>query len=319
MARLPARRSITASPGASSSARRTDTSAPRQSQSWCIWIRAIAACASARSGSSASARATVSRARAYPSVTGAQLKLASFAYARPSAAQASANAGSRTSACCRYPIALAVSSRVRRSRRCRACRLSRCASGSLARPFTGGRDLRRHRRARLGVRRLAQQGAAQFRHHRLRDVVLHREDVIQGPVVGLRPQVIAVGHLHQLHRDAHPVARLAYAAFQHRGDVERPAHLGDRGTLALEGERRRARRHPQAADLGHDVEQLVGEPVREVFVLLVVTAIREWQHRDRRHVVRRHGGSVGACRGRVRRRGGRFAARRCRDGVHRRH
>jgi hypothetical protein len=60
---------------------------------------------------------------------------------------------------------------------------------------------------------------AQFRHDRLRDVVLHGEDIVELAVVGFRPQVRVRGHLDQLRGDAHAVARLAHTAFEDRGHV----------------------------------------------------------------------------------------------------
>ncbi len=53
-------------------------------------------------------------------------------------------------------------------------------------------------------------------HDVLRDLVLHREDVLQVPVVTLGPEMISVGHVDQLRGDPEPVAGLANAALQHR-------------------------------------------------------------------------------------------------------
>ena len=91
------------------------------------------------------------------------------------------------------------------------------------------------RRLRVG---LTEQRGAQLRHHRLCDVVLHREDVLQRPVVGLRPEVVAVRDLDELHRDPHPAARFAHAAFEHRGYVKSFADFAEYPliTPALEGE-----------------------------------------------------------------------------------
>ncbi len=78
--------------------------------------------------------------------------------------------------------------------------------------FHRRRDGRGHLVACFRVRGLAQQRRPQLLHHRLRDIVLHREDVLQRSIVGLRPELIPVCDLHQLHRDPHPVAGLAHAA-----------------------------------------------------------------------------------------------------------
>ena len=69
-----------------------------QSQSWDIWIQPSSACASARSGARDSAYATASRARRYPSTTGAQPLSACAAYASASSVHARANSGSRSKA-----------------------------------------------------------------------------------------------------------------------------------------------------------------------------------------------------------------------------
>ncbi|HEX6795949.1 MAG TPA: hypothetical protein VF304_19075 [Casimicrobiaceae bacterium] len=91
-----------------------------------------------------------------------------------------------------------------------------------------------------------------------------------------------VGDVDELHRNAHPVAGLAHAAFEHRLHVELAADHCDVLVPALELERRRARRHAQAADLREHVQKLVGETVRKILVFLVPAAVDERQHRNRR-------------------------------------
>ena len=104
--------STSALPGASSSARRMDASDPRQSRSCIIWTHARPESASGRSGSSASACVSASRARPNPSAADDHPQFASAMCARPSSDQASANSGSTASACLRYPMPFAVSSLV---------------------------------------------------------------------------------------------------------------------------------------------------------------------------------------------------------------
>ena len=60
----------------------------------------------------------------------------------------------------------------------------------------------------------------QRRRHRLCNVILHREDVGQLAVVGVRPEVKAVSNLDQLCRDPHAVALFAHAAFENRARVQ---------------------------------------------------------------------------------------------------
>ena len=146
---------------------------------------------------------------------------------------------------------------------------------------------------RLGWR--AQQRHAQLLDHRLRDVVLHGEDIVEFAVVGFRPEVRIRGHLDQLRGDAHALAGPADAAFEHRRHVERLRDRRDVDVLALERERRRARRDAQAADLGQHVQQFLRQPVGEVLVLLVAAHVDERQHGDRWGFAR---GGRGGCGGR---------------------
>jgi hypothetical protein len=91
-------------------------------------------------------------------------------------------------------------------------------------------------------------------------------------------------------------------------DVERLRDLRDRRVLALECERRGPRDHPQPLHLGQDVQQLLGEAVREVVVRLVVAHVDERQHGDRGRADARRSGRHGRCRARRRRVGDAFAA-----------
>ena len=101
------------------------------------------------------------------------------------------------------------------------------------------------------------------------------------PVVGLRPEMEAVRRLHELRRDAHVVARLAHAPLEQRRHVELLADDAQVLVLALELERRRAARDPQLRDLGQGVEQLLGEAVGEVLLVLAGAHVHEGQHGDR--------------------------------------
>ncbi len=120
----------------------------------------------------------------------------------------------------------------------------------------------------------------QRRHHRPRDLLLHREDLAGEPLVGLRPQVEALAHVHQVHGDAEAVAGLAHAALEHRGDVEPAAGLA--GVLAPAPDRERGGRRgdPEA---GHPAErggQLLRHTVAEVLVGGVGTRVDQREHRD---------------------------------------
>ena len=135
-------------------------------------------------------------------------------------------------------------------------------------------------RARLGRR--AEQRDLELLDHVGGDLVLDREDVVELAVVGLRPKVRVGAGLDQLRRDPHRVARLAHRAFEHVRHVQRPRDLRNRNLLALERERRRARRHLQLRNLRQQVQQLLRDAVGEVLLALVRTEIREREDGDRR-------------------------------------
>ena len=85
----------------------------------------------------------------------------------------------------------------------------------------------------------------------------------------------AVRRADQLHRDPHPVARSAHAAFQQAGHREPAADRAGivRGVLDLKGGR--ASRHAQARVPGEHVEQFLGQPIREVLLIAFGTENRE--------------------------------------------
>ena len=118
-------------------------------------------------------------------------------------------------------------------------------------------------------------------HDRAGNLVLHRENVIERPVIGLRPQVRAVGGADQLRGNAQLVAGLAHTAFQHMGDVQLLRDLSDLDVLALESERGRARDHFQVGDLRQQVQQFLGDAVGHVLLIFFGGHVHKGQHRDR--------------------------------------
>ncbi len=178
-----------ASPGASASARRNDASAAAQSQSWPCCTEPSSRCASARSGASSSARCAASRARSKPSSIGAKpiprLHLVDPRQPRPRQREIRVER-KRLPEQRDRPVGV-------RLRRALAEELSLQVEleglGVVAAPGGGLAHLGRRRAWRRGFGRRAQQCRAQLLDHRLRDVVLHGEDVVELAVVGLRPQV----------------------------------------------------------------------------------------------------------------------------------
>ena len=60
-----------------------------------------------------------------------------------------------------------------------------------------------------------------------RDLVLHREDVLQIAIVSLGPEMITVGHVDELGGDSQPVPGFADASLHDGRHVELLAHLAD--------------------------------------------------------------------------------------------
>src|ERR1700722_14684388 len=67
--------------------------------------------------------------------------------------------------------------------------------------------------------RLEQRNFQRF-DHRASDVVLYFENIVEVPVVGLGPEVIAGVRAHELSGDSHVIAGLAHATFEHVRDHE---------------------------------------------------------------------------------------------------
>ena len=128
------------------------------------------------------------------------------------------------------------------------------------------------------------------------ETFLDREDILDGAVVGVRPQMIVRARVDELSRDPQPVSSSTHAALQ---DVSHPQLAGDRLHVlgrALERHGRRAGDDAQGAHLRQIGRHFVGETVREVLVLGVRAQVREGQHRDR---LRPHGcGRVAGAGGR---------------------
>ncbi len=149
-----------------------------------------------------------------------------------------------------------------------------------------------HRPPLLGAERDAQR-----LDDRLGDLVLNGEDVLHRAVVAVRPEAVAVGDVDQLGGDAELVAGFPNAALENRLHVQRLAHLLDVDRRALELERRRAGRDAQVLDAPEAVDQLLGDPLAEVVLVLLGAHVGERQHGDRvaslRRLLRRSGCDAG--------------------------
>src|SRR5262249_58558046 len=77
------------------------------------------------------------------------------------------------------------------------------------------------------------------------DLLLERQDVGDGAIVSLGPEVPPTGHIDELDSNSQPLAGLADAALHDPGDAKDATDFGDVPRLALELERRRPTRHVQ--------------------------------------------------------------------------
>ena len=114
------------------------------------------------------------------------------------------------------------------------------------------------------------------------DFVLNGEDVRHLTVVPLGPEMAAVSSRNELCGHAKATSGFADAPFENGRHSQ---HVGDSThvlVLAFEGERRRAGDHLEARNSRQGVDDLFGQAVAEVFVLLVAAHVLERQHRDRR-------------------------------------
>ena len=121
----------------------------------------------------------------------------------------------------------------------------------------------------------------QVRGHRLRDLCLHREDVLELAGVFARPHRRGVAGLQQLHGDLHAQAGLAHGAGDDVGDAETPCDVVHWQRRSLEVIGRGACRHLQSGHAREGGDQLVAEPSSEALVVGFAADAFEGQHRDR--------------------------------------
>jgi hypothetical protein len=81
--------------------------------------------------------------------------------------------------------------------------------------------------------------------------------------------------------DAHAIARLPDAALEHEAHAEVASDVLHLRRPALVDERGVARDHEQAGDLGEVGDQVLGDPVGEVFLFGIAAHVLKRQDRDR--------------------------------------
>jgi hypothetical protein len=121
-----------------------------------------------------------------------------------------------------------------------------------------------------------------------RDLILHRKNVGQLAVVALRPEMAAVGGRDQLRGDADAAPGPPHAAFQDRRHSQSFGNLANVQLFTAKRKRRRPSNHLQPRNLRQSVDDLLGQPVAEIFLLLVAAHVGERQNRDRRRAIGGH-------------------------------
>ena len=132
---------------------------------------------------------------------------------------------------------------------------------------------------------------------RLGDLVLHGEHVGEVAVVALGPEMAAGGDVVELRGDAHAVAALAHAAFEHVADAELVGDLLHVDGLALVDERRVARDHEEPAQLRQRGDDVLADAVGEILLLRFAAHVGEGQHGDGGPVGQRQATGVGCADG----------------------
>ena len=118
---------------------------------------------------------------------------------------------------------------------------------------------------------LREQRDAELLHHRLGDLGLGREDVVQDAVVAVRPDVRVVGDADEPWRDANAPRTFgsvpAHRPSQHEADAELLSDLPHGFLRSLVADRAAARDDTQAAHPCEPARDLLGHPRGEVGVL----------------------------------------------------
>ncbi len=111
------------------------------------------------------------------------------------------------------------------------------------------------------------------------DLLLDGEHVFELPVVALGPDGMPRRGLYELCGDADAVPGAANGTFEHVGGVELLADLLRRHRLVAEGEHLRAGKDLQLLDLRQLGDDVLGNPVAEVLILLRAALVLEVEHR----------------------------------------
>jgi hypothetical protein len=113
------------------------------------------------------------------------------------------------------------------------------------------------------------------------------EDIFEGAVEAVGPQMRGISRIDQLGADAHATAGLAHRAFQNITHPQFAPDLFHIDGLALVGEARIASDDEEPADARQRRDDLLDHAVGEILLLGIAAHIGEGQHRDRRFVRQR--------------------------------
>src|SRR5438552_14974125 len=92
--------------------------------------------------------------------------------------------------------------------------------------------------------------------------------------------MVTVGNVDKLRGYAQPVARFADTAFQDSVHLQLASNLADVLVLSLKGERRCPSRHSKRFDFRQRVDDLLGNPITEEFVLRIVAHVDKGKNSD---------------------------------------
>ena len=92
--------------------------------------------------------------------------------------------------------------------------------------------------------------------------------------------MVSIGDINQLRHDAHLAGSVADASFQHVANTELPANLADVHVLVFERKGGGACDHEKAVNVRERVDDLLGDAVAEILLILRLAKIEKRQDRD---------------------------------------
>ena len=113
------------------------------------------------------------------------------------------------------------------------------------------------------------------------DFVLNREDVGQVTIVAIGPHMPTVLPMNKLPCDPHARAGLSNASFQNKIDSKIFGHFLDFYRFGLVGEGCVACHHEQTGHLREVGNDILRDPIAEIFLFRIATHVDERENRDR--------------------------------------